>query len=135
MKQHISEPMYHMQFFSIIKGQLISKCLFGVFTFFQNTNENKLKSIKVEFVRSFFGRNVGMKKLFRIYLTFTKGIFVWGDASLTICDHLNKDDNKKYSWLKWAIKYTNFLIISTNQTNISFLLIFIYETSYLAALN
>ena len=25
----------------IVKGQLISKCLFGVFNFFQKTNENK----------------------------------------------------------------------------------------------
>ena len=54
------------------KGQLISKCLFGVFTFFQKTNENKSTSSKVEFVRSFFGRNVGLKKSFRICLTFRK---------------------------------------------------------------
>ena len=46
-----SEPL-------LAKGQLISKCLFGVFTFFQKTNENKSTSSKVEFVRSFFGRNV-----------------------------------------------------------------------------
>ena len=56
--------------FTIFKGQLISKCLFGVFTFFQKTNENKSTSSKVEFVRSFFGRNVGLKKSFRICLTF-----------------------------------------------------------------
>ena len=36
-----------------IKGQLISKCLFGVSTFFQKTNENKSTSSEVEFVRSF----------------------------------------------------------------------------------
>ena len=42
-------------------GQLISKCLFGVFTFFQETNENKSTSSEVEFVRSFFGRNFGLK--------------------------------------------------------------------------
>ena len=53
------------------KGQLISKCLFGVFTFFQKTNENKSTSSKVEFVRSFFGRNVGLKQSFRICLTFS----------------------------------------------------------------
>ena len=35
-------------------GQLISKCLFGVFTFFQKTNQNKSTNSKVEFVRSFF---------------------------------------------------------------------------------
>ena len=51
---------------SFDKGQLISKCLFAVFTFFQNTNENKSTSSKVEFVRSFFERNVGLKKPFRI---------------------------------------------------------------------
>ena len=52
------------------KGQLISKCLFGVFTFFQKMNENKSTSSKVELVYSFFGRNVGLKKSFRISLTF-----------------------------------------------------------------
>ena len=36
-----------------IKGQLISKCLFGVFTFFQKRNKNKSTNSKVEFVRSF----------------------------------------------------------------------------------
>ena len=54
------------------KGQLISKCLFGVFTFFLITNQNKLTSSKVEFVCLFFGRNVGLKKLFRICLTFSE---------------------------------------------------------------
>merc|ERR1719264_1204622 len=53
-----------------IKGQLISKCLFGVFTFFQKTNENKWTSSKVEFVCSVFGRNFSLKKSFRICLTF-----------------------------------------------------------------
>ena len=53
------------------KGYLISKCLFDAFTFFQKTNENKPTSSKVEFVSSFFGRNVGMKKWFRICLTFS----------------------------------------------------------------
>ena len=53
-----------------IKGQLILKCLFGVFTFFQKMNANKLTRSKVEIVRSFFGRNVGLKKSFQICLTF-----------------------------------------------------------------
>ena len=53
------------------KGQLISKCIFGVFTFFQKTNENKSTSSKVEFVRLFFGRNVCLKKSFRICQIFT----------------------------------------------------------------
>ena len=46
-----------------IKVQLISKCHFGVFTFFQKTKENKLTSSKVEFDRSFFGRNDGLNKI------------------------------------------------------------------------
>ena len=54
----------------IPKGRLISKSLFCVFTFFQKTNENKSTSSKVEFVRSFFGRNFSWKKSFRICLTF-----------------------------------------------------------------
>ena len=52
------------------KGQLISKCLFGVFNFLQETNENKSHSSKIEFIRSFFGGNVGLKKSFRFCLTF-----------------------------------------------------------------
>ena len=35
-------------------------------------NENKSTRSKVEFVRLFFGRNVGMKKSFRIFLTFKR---------------------------------------------------------------
>ena len=53
------------------KGQLISKCLFGVFNFLQKTNENKSHSSKIEFIRSFFGGNVSLKKSFRFCLTFT----------------------------------------------------------------
>ena len=53
------------------KGRSISKCLFGVFTFFQKTNKNKSTSSKVEFVCSFFGRKVDLKKSFRICQTFT----------------------------------------------------------------
>ena len=60
---------------NFIKGQLISKFLLGVFNFFQKTNENKstwgiIVSSKVEFIRLFFGRNVGLKKSFRLCLTF-----------------------------------------------------------------
>ena len=58
------------QHFCDAKGQFISKCLFGVFTFFQKTNENKSTNSKVKFVRSFFGRNVRLKKSFRICPTF-----------------------------------------------------------------
>ena len=49
-------------YLTLIKGQLISKYLFGVYTFFQETNKNKSTSSKVEFVHSFFVRNVGLKK-------------------------------------------------------------------------
>ena len=51
------------------KVHLISKSLLGVFTFLKKMNENKSPSSKVEFVRSFFGRNIGLKKSFLIYLT------------------------------------------------------------------
>ena len=54
------------------KGQLISKCLFGVFNFLQKTNKNKSHSSKFEFFSSFFGGNVGLKKSFRFCLTFKK---------------------------------------------------------------
>ena len=53
------------------KGQLISKWFFDVFDFLQKPNENKYHSSKVEFVRSFFERNVGLKKSFQICLTFS----------------------------------------------------------------
>ena len=72
-KRKIFTCQSHPRTFEIgyVKGQLISKCLFGVFTFFQKTNENKSTSSKVEFVRSFFGRNFGLKKSIRICLTFS----------------------------------------------------------------
>ena len=42
------------------KGDIISKCLFGVFKFFQKTNENKsirdIIAVKSIFFRLFFGR-------------------------------------------------------------------------------
>ena len=38
------------------KGQIISKCLFGVFNFFQKTNKNTSHTSKNEFIHSFFGR-------------------------------------------------------------------------------
>ena len=59
---------WHLRISYLPKGQLISKCLFGVFTFFRKTNEHKSTSSKVEFVCLFFGRNIGLKKSFRICL-------------------------------------------------------------------
>ena len=38
------KPMEKQTIQRFTKGQLISKCLFGVFTFFQKTNENKSTS-------------------------------------------------------------------------------------------
>ena len=38
----------------LVKGQIISKCLFGVFNFFQKTNENTSNSSKNELICSFF---------------------------------------------------------------------------------
>ena len=60
----------------IIKGQLISKCLFGVFNFFQKTNENKstrgIIVVKLNSLVRFFWRNVSLKKSFWLCLTFSK---------------------------------------------------------------
>ena len=67
--RHIQNRIWIITF-HCTKGQLISKCHFGAFTFFQKTNKNKSTSSKVEFVCSFFGRNVGLKKSFRIHLNF-----------------------------------------------------------------
>ena len=51
---------------NVAKGQLISKCLFGVFNFFQKNEQKQVDlrfhSSKVEFLFSFFGRNAGLKK-------------------------------------------------------------------------
>ena len=55
-------------FFS--KQILILKCLFGLFNFFQKQVDLRYHCSKFEFVRSFFGRNVGLKKSFRLCLTF-----------------------------------------------------------------
>ena len=46
------------------KGQLISKCLFGLLTFFLKTNENMLTSSKVEFVCLFLEERLAWKNHF-----------------------------------------------------------------------
>ena len=51
--------------YTFLKGQLISKCLLGVFNFFQKTNENTWHSSKNEFIHSFFGRIHGLTICFR----------------------------------------------------------------------
>ena len=64
------------------KGQLISKCLFGVFNFLQKTNKNKSHGSKIEFLRSFFGGNLGLKKSFRFCLTFNPVIVLFLTSSI-----------------------------------------------------
>ena len=54
-----------------LKVSQFRNVFFGVFTFFQKMNKNKSTSSKVKFVRSFFGRNVSLKKSFWICLTFS----------------------------------------------------------------
>ena len=44
----------------VYKGQIISNCLFGVFNFFQKTNENTSHTSKNEFIHSLFGRIHGL---------------------------------------------------------------------------
>ena len=57
--------------FVCTKGQIISKCLFGVFNFFQKTNKNTSHCSKNEFICSFFGRIHGLTICFRNQLTFS----------------------------------------------------------------
>ena len=70
IKKIISYNYFYL-FFPICKGQIISKWFFGVFDFLQKTNKNKYHSSKVQFVCSFIGRNVSLKKSFRLCLTFS----------------------------------------------------------------
>ena len=51
--------------FFYTKGQIISKCLFGVFNFFQKTNENTSHTSKNEFICSIFGRINSLTICFR----------------------------------------------------------------------
>ena len=46
--------------FTIDKGQMISKHLFGVFNFFQKMNENMLHTSRNEFICLFFGKIQGL---------------------------------------------------------------------------
>ena len=58
----------------ITKGQLISKCLFGVFSFFQKTNKNKLTWGIIAVKLNSFVRYLEVllsKKSLRLFLTFS----------------------------------------------------------------
>ena len=90
------------------KGHLISKCLFGVFTFFQKTIEHKSTSSKIKFVCSFFERNVGLKKSFQICLTFSEGSEIqhklmakWWHAGCGGVKKSEKTVNVIYECSKW----------------------------------
>ena len=47
--------VYLFIYFVTTKGQIISKCLFGVLNFFQKTNENSSHTSKNKFIHLFFG--------------------------------------------------------------------------------
>ena len=66
-----SNPGYLLKYFllSVAKGQLILKGLFGILKFFQKF-DIVLLGKKNEFIRSFFGRIVGLKEPLRFFLTF-----------------------------------------------------------------
>ena len=59
------------------KGQLIFEMSFWCLQFLLKNERKQVDlryhSSKVKFVRSFFGRNIGLKKSFRICLTFRLG--------------------------------------------------------------
>ena len=101
------------------KGQLISKCLFGVFTFFQKMNENKLTSSKVEFVCSFFGRNVGLKKSFRICLTFTTENNITNYDSLVITAIIAHTDVSKCTKLTTEKYLDRYYSLSNTECSVS----------------
>ena len=64
------------QFFVRFKGLLISKGLFAILEFLQKTNEtiqSQLLGQKNEFLRSFFGRIVGLKITLRTFNLFPNG--------------------------------------------------------------
>ena len=61
MYQKKSKTFLITSYRNISKGQLITKCLFGVINFFQKTNENTSNGSKNELIHSFFGRIHGLK--------------------------------------------------------------------------
>ena len=69
-----SSPLRYLncRFDAEAKGQSISKCLFGVFNFFNKTNENTSHSSKNEFICSFFGRIHSLTIFFLNQVTFSK---------------------------------------------------------------
>ena len=72
LRYTITKPKLFWSCIWTSKGQIISKGLFGVLKFSQNTNEWIHRSGKNEFVCSFFGRIRGYQTSFWNYLTFTE---------------------------------------------------------------
>ena len=69
---------------TLTKGQLISKDLFAILEFFQKTNNSIIVLLgrkKPEFVRSFFGRIVSLKKPVRLCLTFKNSTILFVEKS------------------------------------------------------
>ena len=61
LKYNLLKVFKHLEsilsrFWIVCKGQIISKCFFSGWGFFQKTNENTLHTSKNEFIYSFFGR-------------------------------------------------------------------------------
>ena len=94
-------------FLQSAKGQLISKCLFGVFNFFQRNKQKQVNlrfhSSKIELVCSFFGKTSGWKNHFD---------FVWP----LVCPkptYVVKSQADKFMW------FTGCLIGKKAKANIS----------------
>ena len=79
---------------------------------FLTKNERKqvdlrFHSSKVEFVRSFFGRNVGLKKSFRLCLTFSKMITLYVSANIfdplefCVCQTVFFLNHQVGEWGRW----------------------------------
>ena len=96
---------------SLSKG--ILKCLFGVFTFFQNTKENKSTSSKGKFVCSIFGRTFGLKKSFQICLTCN---FVSPNLNLhnRYCNTAHCNARLGYLWFLQFSSHHQLLLLASN---------------------
>ena len=92
----------------LIKGQEISKCLFGVFNFFHKFNKNMSPSSKNEIICLFFGRIHGLTICFWNYLTF----IINTDYLYTLAYSTAQNITKSYSLLEVFPSYTFFHLIN-----------------------
>ena len=97
--------MFRISNLRTIKGQVISKGLFGVLEFSQKTNERIRRSSKNEFVHSFFGRIRGYRKSFRNYLTLKVTSKPSGDfCCLWFPPKIERRNSTLLLWyLKWLV--------------------------------